>query len=111
MEFRIPREATLRLDIRGRLASSALISGIRVRKLLNRGAKGFLAFLINTLTDKLKVKDVHVVKDYPDVFSDELVTLPPKREIEFKIDLLSGTSPIFKIPYRMAPGELKVLKL
>nr|XP_027124020.1 uncharacterized protein LOC113740684 [Coffea arabica] len=111
VEFRIPGKATLRLDIRGRLASSALISGIRVRKLLNRGAQGFLAFLINTPTDKLKVEDVPIVREYPDVFPDELVSLPPKREVEFKIDLLSGTSLISKILYRMAPTELKELKL
>ena len=77
VKFSISVEATLRLDVRGRLASSALISGIRVRKLLSKGAQGFLTFLINTPTDKLKVEDIPVVKKYPDVFPDELVTLPP----------------------------------
>ncbi|XP_027169138.1 uncharacterized protein LOC113768828 [Coffea eugenioides] len=111
VELRIPGEATLRLDVRGSLATSALISGMRARKFLYRGAQGFLAFLINTPTDKLRVEDVPVVSEYPDVFPDELVTLPPEREIEFKIDLLPGTSPISKTPYRMAPAELKELKL
>ncbi|XP_071905816.1 uncharacterized protein [Coffea arabica] len=111
VEFHILGEATLRLNIRGRLVSSALISGIRVRKLLSRGAQGFSAFLINTPTDKLKVKDVQVVKEYPDVFPDELVTLLPEREIKFKIDLLPEISPISKTPYRMAPAELRELKL
>ena len=101
----------MRLDIRGMLASSALILDIRARKLPNRGAQGFLAFLINTPSDKLKVEDVPIIREYPDVFPDELVTLFPEREIEFKIDLLLGTSPIFKTPYRMAPAELKALKL
>ncbi|XP_071924856.1 uncharacterized protein [Coffea arabica] len=45
VEFSIPGEATLRLDVRGRLASSALVSGIRARKLLSKGAQGYLAFL------------------------------------------------------------------
>ncbi|XP_071917068.1 uncharacterized protein [Coffea arabica] len=72
VEFRIPGEATLRLDVKGGLASSAMISGIRARKLLSRGAQGFLAFLINTPTDKLKVEDVPVVGEYSDVFPDEL---------------------------------------
>nr|XP_027066202.1 uncharacterized protein LOC113692058 [Coffea arabica] len=63
VEFRIPGEATLRLDVRGSLASSALISGMRARKFLYRGAQGFLAFLINTPTDKLKVEDVPVLQD------------------------------------------------
>ena len=111
VKFRIFGETTLRLDVRGRLVSSALIFGIHARKLLSKGAQGFLTFLINTLIDKLKVEDVPVVKEYPNVFSDELVTLPPEREIEFKINLLSGTLPISKIPYRMAPAELKELNL
>ena len=51
------------------------------------------------------------MSEYPDVFPDELVNLPPKREIEFEINLLPGTSPISKTPYRMAPAELKELKL
>ncbi|XP_027071942.1 uncharacterized protein [Coffea arabica] len=111
VEFRIPGEATLRLDVRGSLASSAMLSAIRARKLLSRGAQGFLAFLINTPTDKLKVEDVLVVGEYPDVFPDELVNLSPEREIEFEINLLSGTSPISKTPYHMAPAEFKELKL
>nr|XP_027075956.1 uncharacterized protein LOC113699808 [Coffea arabica] len=111
VEFRIPGEAILRLDVRGSLASSAMISGIRARKLLNRGAQGFLAFLINTPTDKLKIEDVPVVSEYPDVFPDELVNLPPEREIEFEVNLCPGASPISKTPYRMAPAELKELKL
>ncbi|XP_071926051.1 uncharacterized protein [Coffea arabica] len=111
VEFRIPGEATLKLDVRGSLASSAMVSGIQARKLLSRGARGFLAFLIYTLTDKLNVEDVPVVGEYSDVFPDELVNLPPQREIEFEINLLPGTSPISKTPYRMAPAELKELKL
>ncbi|XP_027178078.1 uncharacterized protein LOC113777243 [Coffea eugenioides] len=111
VEFRIPGEATLRLDVRGSLASSAMISGIRARKLLSRGAQGFLTFLINTPADKLKIEDIPLVSEYPDVFPDELVNLPPEREIEFEVNLCPGASPISKTPYRMAPAELKELKL
>ncbi|XP_071900995.1 uncharacterized protein [Coffea arabica] len=111
VEFRIPGEATLRLDVRGSLASSAMISGIRARKLLSKGAQGFLAFLINTPADKLKIEDVPVVSEYLDVFPDELVNLPPEREVEFEVNLCPGASPISKTPYRMAPAELKELKL
>ena len=81
----------MKLDVRGRLASSALISGIRARKLLNSGANEYLAFLINTLVDKIKLKNVPVVKEFSDVFSEELETLPPEREIVFKIDIVSRT--------------------
>ncbi|XP_071921717.1 uncharacterized protein [Coffea arabica] len=111
VELWVPREATLKLDVRGRLDSSALISGIRVRKMLSKGAQGYLAFLINTPSDKVRLEDMPIVKEYPDVFPEELESLPPEREIAFKIDVTPGVAPISKTPYRMAPTELKELKL
>ena len=44
------------------------------------------------------------------MFPDEIVGLPPEREVEFGIELVPGTTPISKTPYRMAPAELKELK-
>ncbi|KAL0536373.1 hypothetical protein IC582_025320 [Cucumis melo] len=52
-----------------------------------------------------------VVRDYPDVFLEELPGLPPHREVEFVIELEPGTVPISRAPYRMAPAELKKLKV
>ncbi|XP_027169401.1 uncharacterized protein LOC113769125 [Coffea eugenioides] len=111
VKFCIPGEATLKLVIRGRLASSALISGIRARKMLHKGAQGFLAFLINAPSDQVKLEDVPIVRDFPDVFPEELTSLPPEREIEFKIDLVPEVASISKTPYRMAPAKLKELKI
>ncbi|RVW29531.1 Transposon Ty3-G Gag-Pol polyprotein [Vitis vinifera] len=50
-------------------------------------------------------------KEYPDVFPEDLPGLPPEREVEFTIDLVPGTGPMSKAPYRMAPVELKELKV
>ena len=50
------------------------------------------------------------MRDFLDVFPDDLPGLPPEREIDFPIDLVSGTAPISLPPYRMAPIELKELK-
>jgi hypothetical protein len=55
-------------------------------------------------------EDIKVVKDFSDVFPEDLPGMPPKREIEFIIDLLPGTAPISKRPYRMAVNELEELK-
>ena len=52
-----------------------------------------------------------VVKEYPDVFPEELESLPPEREIAFKIDVTPGVAPISKTPYRMAPADVNELKL
>ncbi|XP_071923175.1 uncharacterized protein [Coffea arabica] len=99
LELWIPGEVTLKLDVKGRLASSAMISGIRARKMLYKGAQGFLAFLINAPSDQVKLEDVPVVREFPDVFPEELKTLPPEREVKFKIDLVPGTASISKTPY------------
>jgi hypothetical protein len=53
---------------------------------------------------------IRVVREFPDVFPEELPRMPPDREVEFVIDLLPGTAPISKRPYRMSVEELKELK-
>ncbi|XP_059312013.1 uncharacterized protein LOC132063479 [Lycium ferocissimum] len=57
------------------------------------------------------LQSVLVVSEFPEVFPDDLPGVPPDREIEFGIDLLPGTKPISIPPYRMAPAELKELKV
>ncbi|KAL5554706.1 hypothetical protein UlMin_042107 [Ulmus minor] len=59
---------------------------------------------------KGNMEDVPIVRDFVDVFLEELPGLPPDREIQFEIELLLGTAPISKAPYRMAPVELKELQ-
>jgi hypothetical protein len=51
-----------------------------------------------------------VVRDFPDVFPEELPGMPPDKEVGFVIDLLPETAPTFKRPYRMSVEELKGLK-
>jgi hypothetical protein len=51
-----------------------------------------------------------VVRDFPDVFPEELPGMPPNREVELVIDLLPGAAPTFKRPYKMSVVELKGLK-
>ena len=58
----------------------------------------------------MRLEDVPVVRDFLDVFPDDLPGLPPEQEIDFPIDLVPGTAPISLPPYRMAPAELKELK-
>jgi hypothetical protein len=60
---------------------------------------------------ELKFEDIHVVREFPDMFSDDLLGMPPERAIEFKIELQPGTAPIAKAPYKMSPVEIKELKI
>ncbi|KAL9265864.1 Retrovirus-related Pol polyprotein from transposon 17.6-like protein, partial [Drosera capensis] len=87
-----------------------LVSAIMVSKLLKKGCQGFLCSLESTTQHELSVDDIPVVRDYPDVFPDELPGLPPTRELDFSIELVPGAAPISKAPYHMAPAELKELK-
>ena len=54
--------------------------------------------------------DIPVVCEYPDLFPDDLPGMPPDRNVEFAIELQSGTAPIPRRPYRMPPNELAELK-
>ena len=47
-----------------------------------------------------------VVSEFVDIFSKELLGLPPRREVDFSIDLVPGATPISKAPYRLSPVEL-----
>jgi hypothetical protein len=59
----------------------------------------------------IKLEDIPIVCEYPDVFPDDLPGMPPDRDVEFVIELQPGTAPISKRPYRMPPNELVELKL
>jgi hypothetical protein len=54
--------------------------------------------------------NIHVVRDFPDVFPEELLGMPPNMEVELVIDPLPGTAPTFKRPYMMSVEQLKGLK-
>ncbi|KAA0067812.1 reverse transcriptase [Cucumis melo var. makuwa] len=94
-----------------KVVSRSLISVLKAEKLLRKGCTAFLAHILVVHREKLKLEDVPVVKEFLDVFPDDLSGLPPNREIEFTIELLLGTTPISQAPYRMAPSELKELKM
>nr|XP_034908287.1 uncharacterized protein LOC118044188 [Populus alba] len=86
--------------------------GERVLKLnaLISGCMGYLAYILNSDDEGPRLKDIPVVKDFPDVFPEELLGLPPEREVEVSIDTFPGVPPIAQQPYRMAPAELNELK-
>ena len=89
--------------------SQNLISAIIARKMLKRGCQGYLIMVRDVEADKGAIKKVLVVCEFLDVFLEELLGLPPDREIEFCIDVVPGTDPISMPPYRMGPVELKEL--
>ncbi|KAA3461421.1 DNA/RNA polymerases superfamily protein [Gossypium australe] len=87
-----------------------VISLMSAQRYVRKGCKAYLAYGLDTKVSEKKVESVPIVCEYPDVFPEELSGLPPIREVEFGIELVSGTTPISIAPYRMAPTELKELK-
>ncbi|TYK01102.1 reverse transcriptase [Cucumis melo var. makuwa] len=95
--FRKPGFAEVVFRDMRKVVSRSLISVLKAKKLLRKGTT-FLAHIVVVQREKLKPED-------------DLSGLPPDREIEFTIELLPGTAPISQAPYRMAPSELKELKM
>ena len=80
------------------------------QRMLSKGCQGYLAYVVETEKEGILVDEIPVVREFPDVFPDDIAGLPPDREVEFTIDLIPGTEPISIPPYRMAPAELRELK-
>ena len=90
---------------------SNVISAATTRTMVRKGCEAYLAYVIDTVKARPSVSDIPTISDFLEVFPKELPGLPPQREIEFAIDIVPGATLTSITPYRMAPVELKELKL
>ncbi|GJV04465.1 putative nucleotidyltransferase, ribonuclease H [Tanacetum coccineum] len=78
-----------------------------------KGCPVFLAHVttkeVEDKSEKKRLEDVPIVRDFPEVFPEDLPGLPPTRQVEFQIDLVPGAAPVARAPYRLAPSEMKEL--
>ena len=88
-----------------------VISATIAKTMVRKGCEAYLAYVIDTKKEEPSLSDIPTVSGYPDVFPEELPRLPPQREIEYAIDVVQGATPTSITPHRMAPLELKELKL
>nr|GFC86483.1 putative reverse transcriptase domain-containing protein [Tanacetum cinerariifolium] len=86
-----------------------IISCIKARKYIKNGCELFLAQVTGTVSKEKRVEDVPVIRDFPEVFPKDFPGLPPPRQVEFRIELIPGTTPMARTPCRLAPSELKEL--
>ncbi|KAJ9561114.1 hypothetical protein OSB04_006274 [Centaurea solstitialis] len=86
---------------------TCLISLLKARRCLSKGCLGFLACVLDVKKEKSVIGNIPVVRDFPEVFQEDLLGLPPDRQVEFSIDLTPGAAPIARAPYRLAPAEMK----
>ncbi|XP_040987656.1 uncharacterized protein LOC121235372 [Juglans microcarpa x Juglans regia] len=77
----------------------AVISAIQASRDLANGADAFLVQVVSALSEKKSLADIPIVKEFSNVFVDDLPGLPPVRDLEFAIDLESGAVPVHKAPF------------
>ncbi|KAI3754879.1 hypothetical protein L1987_54671 [Smallanthus sonchifolius] len=76
-----------------------VISMIKAAYYLRRGCEAYLVYVIDECKEVKELGDVPVVREYPEVFPEDLPGIPPDREIEFRIDLVPDAQPVAKAPY------------
>ncbi|KAL6191707.1 hypothetical protein ACLB2K_038097 [Fragaria x ananassa] len=84
----LPEEKKVKMAGERDVILSCLISAVAAMKLLNKGCQAFLAHVVDTSIRVLEVGDIPVVREFPDIFPEDLPGLPPVREIDFSIELV-----------------------
>ncbi|MCQ7285331.1 reverse transcriptase domain-containing protein, partial [Salmonella enterica] len=109
--IRIPTDDGETIVVHGEKRETPLrmISCLKARKCLQKGCVAFLAHIVDKKAAEPKIEDIPVVREYPEVFPEDLPGLPPQRQVEFRIDLVPGAAPVAKAPYRLAPSEMQEL--
>ncbi|GKA79307.1 putative reverse transcriptase domain-containing protein [Tanacetum coccineum] len=89
-----------------------VISSIRTQRYIEKGCRVFLIQVTKKEEVEIpekRIEDVPVIRDFPEVFPENLSELPPTRQVEFHIELIPGGAPVARAPYRLAPAEMKEL--
>ncbi|GJW32101.1 putative reverse transcriptase domain-containing protein [Tanacetum coccineum] len=87
----------------------SLISCIKTKRYISRGYQVFIAQVMEKKSDEKRLEDIPVVREFSEVFPENLPGLPPVRQVEFQIDLIPGAAPVARAPYRLAPSEMQEL--
>ncbi|GJT54215.1 putative reverse transcriptase domain-containing protein [Tanacetum coccineum] len=97
----------------GNVTRLNIISCTKTQKYMQKGFPIFLAHVtakeVEDKSEKKRLEDVPIVRDFPEVFPEDLPGLPLTRQVEFQIDLVPGAAPVARAPYRLAPSEMKEL--
>ncbi|GJV54224.1 putative reverse transcriptase domain-containing protein [Tanacetum coccineum] len=90
-----------------------IISCTKTQKYIEKGCQVYLAQVTSKKaedkSEEKRLEDVPIVREFPEVFPEELPGLPPTRQVEFQIDLVPGAAPVARAPYRLAPAEMQEL--
>ena len=88
------------------------VSAMQLKNLCRKGFRLYSTHVLEEIENEIpRLEDYHVLQEFRDVFPDEIPRLPPKRDIDFTSDLMSGAAPMSKTPYKMSTPELLDLKM
>ena len=93
-----------------RVLPTCVISTLEAKRLLHKGCEAYLAHVVDKSTPKVALGSLPIMREFPNVFSEDLPGLPLDRESEFGVELLTGSAPVSIPPCRMTPAKLKELK-
>jgi len=110
IEVESPEGIKVMIQGEKRQGGISMISFAKVRQNLSKGGVAFLAYASISQTVSTSMSEVDVVREFMDVFPDDLPGLPPKRQVEFVIDLIPGATPVARSSYHLAPSEMEELK-
>ena len=77
---------------------------------MRKGCETFLALILDSKRGQVDVEKIPIVREFLDVFPKELPGILFEMEVDLSIEIVLGTTPMSRAPYRMAPTELKELK-
>ncbi|GJR77147.1 putative reverse transcriptase domain-containing protein [Tanacetum coccineum] len=90
-----------------------IISCTKTQKYIEKGCQVYLAQVTSKKaedkSEERRLEDVPIVREFPEVFLEDLPGLPPARQVEFQIDLVPGAAPVARAPYRLAPAKMQEL--
>ena len=89
---------------------SNVISTMQARRFMRKGCETFLAVILDSKRSQVDIEKILIVREFLDVFPEELPCIPLEREVDLAIEIVPGTVPMSRAPYRMAQTELKELK-
>ena len=85
---------------------------MQLKKFYRKGCRLYATHVLEAIGNETpRLDHFHVLQEFRDVFPNEITRLPPKRDIDFTIDLVSRVAPLFKTAYRMSTPELLELKM
>ncbi|XP_035838797.1 uncharacterized protein LOC118486445 [Helianthus annuus] len=83
-----------------------IISCMKTRKCLRKGCIAFLAHIVDKIAKELKLVEIPVVKELPEVFPGDFSGIPPQRQVEFRIDLIPGAAPVEALKSENVKAEM-----